>query len=143
MSFSTRCMTDADWTHITHFTPAEFEKPESMGYEFVCWLDDVRGAANVPMTITSSYRSPAHNVAVGGAEDSAHTDVPCNAVDIGMRPRSDDPNWNYSRYQILTTALKHGCVRFGDYSDGSIHLDRTEDRRPAPRWWHIVDNVAH
>lgn len=136
-------MTDADWSQIRHFTPHEFEKPDVMGMEFMHWLDDVRGVANVPMTITSSYRSPAHNIDVGGAQDSAHTDIPCNAVDIGMRPRSDDPNWNYSRWQIISTAMKHGCTRIGTYANGSIHLDRTEDRRPSPRMWRVVDNPAH
>ncbi len=143
MSFSTHCMTDEEWAGLQHFTKAEFEKPQWMGYEFMAWLDMVRATANVPMTITSSYRSTAHNVAVGGASDSAHTDVPCNAVDIGMRPRPDDPNWNYSRWQIITAAITHGCIRIGTYADGSIHLDRTEDRRPAPRLWRVVDNVAH
>lgn len=142
MSYSTRCMTDADWVKIKHFDRDEFKAPEKMGVEFVQWLDDVRALAGVPMTITSSYRSPAHNVSVGGAKDSAHTDVPCNSVDIGMRPRADDPNWNYSRWQIITTAIRLGCTRIGTYANGSIHLDRTEDRRPAPRLWRVVDNPA-
>lgn len=143
MSYSTRCMTDADWAQVKHFDKAEFAHPEKMGFEFILWLDDVRGQAGVPMTVTSSYRTPSHNASVGGADDSAHTDVPCNAVDIGMRPRSDDPHWNYSRYQILTTAHGLGCVRFGSYHDGSLHLDMTHDRRPAPRMWVVVDNPAH
>lgn len=143
MSFSTRTMTDSDWATIKHFTKDEFTFPETMGYEFICWLDDVRAQAGVPMTITSDYRSPSHNVAVGGAEDSAHEDIPCNCVDIGKRPAASDPHWNYARYQILTTAHGLGCVRFGTYADGSMHLDRTEDRRPAPRIWVIVDSPAH
>ena len=113
-----------------------------MGYEFIRWLDRVREGAGVPMTITSSYRTPAHNAAVGGATDSAHTDTPCNAVDIGERPRADDPNWNYSRWQIVTTAIALGCKRVGSYADGSLHLDMTHDKRPAPRMWRVVGNVT-
>lgn len=131
-------MRPADWKEIKHFTPGEFKNPEKMGYEFMKWLDSVREEAGVPMTITSSYRSPAYNLAVGGASDSAHTDTPCNAVDIGMRPRSSDPNWNYTRWRIVTTAIRLGCVRIGSYQNGSLHLDRTESVRPSPRMWVVV-----
>lgn len=141
-SFSTRAMVDADWLTVKHFQPSEFARPDLMGWEFIKWLDAVRDAAKVPILVTSSYRTPAHNKAVGGAADSAHCDIPCQAVDIGMRPRVDDPNWNRSRFEIIECAMQLGCVRVGTYADGSIHLDRTEDRRPWPRMWRIVDNPA-
>jgi uncharacterized protein YcbK (DUF882 family) len=142
MSFSTRTMRAADWKQLKHFTPTEFKQPEKMGYEFMLWLDEVRAHAGVPMTITSSYRSKAYNAQVGGAQDSAHVDVPCDAVDIGKRPTVADPNWNYSRWQIVKAAMHHGCLRIGTYANGSLHLDRTEHRRAAPRMWTIVDNPA-
>ncbi len=142
MSFSSRVMEPADWAVCPHFPPSEFKNPEKMGYEFMVWLEKVRVKANVPMTITSSYRSPAYNKRVGGAADSAHTDNPCNAVDIGMRPRPDDPNWNLSRWLIVMAARDLGCQRIGSYANGSLHLDRTEGQRPAPRMWRVVDNPA-
>lgn len=138
MTFSTRTMADADWAEVKHFQRAEFLHPERMGYEFVRWLDALREKAGVPMTITSSHRTPAHNARVGGATDSAHCDVPCEAVDLGMRPRPDDPNWNYTRFRIIATAIEMGCQRIGTYANGSLHLDRTEGRRPAPRMWRVV-----
>ena len=141
MAYSTRCMTDVDWQHVEHFSKAEFAAPENMGAEFVLWLDRLREKAGVPMTITSSYRTPAHNAAVGGATDSAHTDVPCNAVDIGERPRPDDKNWNFTRWQIVTTAIAMGCRRIGMYQDGSLHLDMSHDKRPSPRMWRVVGSV--
>jgi uncharacterized protein YcbK (DUF882 family) len=132
-------MQAADWAGCPHFPPTEFKNPEKMGFEFMMWLERVRVKANVPMVITSSYRSPAYNTQVGGAKDSAHTDEPCNAVDIGMRPRpGDDPNWNYSRWQIVMAARDLGCQRIGSYANGSLHIDRTEDKRPAPRMWRVV-----
>lgn len=140
MSFSTRIMQPSDWLRVKHFQSVDFKNPEKMGYEFMLWLDSVRAAAGVPMVITSSYRSPEYNKSVGGAKDSAHTDVPCDAVDIGRRPRTDDPNWNYSRYAIITTALAKGCRRIGMYNNGSLHLDCTD--RPSPRIWTVVDNKA-
>ena len=138
MPFSSRAMRAADWLEIKHFKPIEFHHPEKMGYEFVKWVDELRAEAGVPIVITSDSRTPANNKAVGGASDSAHVDVPCNSIDIGMRPRKDDPNWNYSRFQIISTAIRKGCRRIGTYKDGSLHLDRTEDVRPAPRIWTVV-----
>lgn len=140
MGYSTRCMRPEDWEEIKYFKPSEFKNPEKMGYEFMLWLDDVRATAEVPMDITSSYRSPKYNREVDGAKDSAHTDIPCDSVDIGMRPRPDDPNWNYSRWQIVNTAMDKGCKRIGSYANGSLHLDRSEDTRPSPRMWRVVGN---
>jgi hypothetical protein len=139
--YSTRCMTDADWSEVKHFGPDEFRHPEKMGYEFVLWLDRVRELSGVPMTITSSYRDPEYNRSVGGAKDSAHTDVPCNAVDIGERPRLSDPNWNHSRYRIVRSAFALGCERVGSYANGSLHLDMTHGRRPGERMWRVVGKV--
>lgn len=140
--FSSRVMLPSDWPNIQNFNPTEFKFPNKMGYEFMLWLDELRTKAGVPITITSSYRSPEHNRSVGGAKDSAHTDVPCNSVDIGRRPRPDDPNWNYTRARIILTAAELGCQRIGIYKDGSLHLDRCETHRPAPRIWTVVDNPA-
>lgn len=140
--FSTRTMKAADWKGIRHFGPAEFKAPTKMGYEFMRWIDQVRIDAGVPMYPSSSYRAPAYNKTVGGAADSSHTEVPCNAIDIRKAPTASDPNWNYSRWRIIQAAQKLGCVRIGIYKDGSIHLDRTEDIRPAPRLWTAVDNPA-
>lgn len=142
MPFSTRTMRAADWKNVKHFAPGEFVAPGKMGYEMVLWLDKVRAKAQVPMTVSSGYRTAEYNKAVGGAKDSAHTDVPCDAVDIRAKPTKADPHWNYARARIIGAALELGCVRVGLYPNGSIHLDRTEDRRPAPRIWIAVDNKA-
>ena len=138
MSFSSRTMQPDDWALIRNWRSREFAKPDSMGFEFMLWLDNLRDRAGVPMVCTSSFRSAEHNIAVGGATDSAHTDIPCDAVDIGERPRPDDPNWNLSRWKIVTAAIELGCKRIGLYANGSIHLDRTETKRPAPRLWRVV-----
>ena len=138
MPFSSRVMTIADWKKLKWFEPHEFRHPQMMGLEFMIWLDQVREDADVPMVITSDFRSKEYNASIGGATDSAHSDVPCNSIDVGKRPRKDDPSWNYTRYRIFEAARKNGCVRIGMYPDGSMHLDRTEDRRPAPRIWIAV-----
>lgn len=128
-------MAPEDWQKLKHFRPDEFFYPEKMGYEFLVWLDGVRGSAGVPFRITSSYRPEKYNKEVGGAKNSAHTEVPCDAVDIG-KPT------NEGRFKIIQAALDAGCTRIGLYANGSIHLDRTEDERPSPRIWTVVENPA-
>jgi uncharacterized protein YcbK (DUF882 family) len=140
--FSTRTMRPEDWVTIKHFSPAEFKHPDVMGLEFMKWLDTLRSQAGVPMHVSSSYRSKAYNASVGGATDSAHVDVPCNAVDVAERPRPDDLNWNYSRFRIVSAAILMGCKRIGTYQNGSLHLDMTHDRRPSPRMWRVVGSIS-
>lgn len=148
LKLSTRRILPADWANVKHFTPADFRRPDLMGYEFVMLLDQLRLRVGFPIVITSDARTREHNIAVGGAADSAHvideadpTDC-CEAVDIGKRPRAEDPNWNYSRWAIVATAIAMGFVRIGIYPNGSLHIDKTEYRRAYPRIWIQVDNVA-
>jgi len=145
--FSTRRMTDKDWAQLKYFVKAEFREPNKMGYEFMLWLEKVRALAGVAMNISSGFRSPAYNKSVGGAADSAHTDGDsedecCNAVDIRKTPTPNDPHWNHARYKIQFSAHDLGCERFGNYPNGSMHIDRTEDKRPAESLWVAVDNKA-
>lgn len=140
-TFSTRCIVPRDWDSIKHFTPMEFHNPDKMGYEFILWLDALREAVNAPMILTSDYRSEEYNRLVGGAKDSAHTDIPCNVVDIGERPTELDPNWNNTRWRIINTAIQFGCDRIGLYANGSMHLDLTSDYRPKERIWRVVGNI--
>lgn len=142
MAFSSRTLTPAEWQGLTHFTPDEFNHPEKMGLEFMMALDGLREQAGVPMHPSSDYRSPEYNRSVGGAKDSAHTDTPCDSVDIKKAPTPDDPHWNHARFCIVRAALAAGWTRIGIYPNGSLHLDRTEDRRPGERLWVVVDNPA-
>lgn len=136
-----RCMTAADWTLVApYFVPSEFKSPEKMSFEFMMWLLEVRMRAGVIMTISSSSRSKAYNTRVHGAKDSAHVDTPCRAVDVKPPTKLDatDPHWNHTRFLLVKAAIECGGVRIGIYKNGSLHFDRTEDVRPAPRLWVIV-----
>lgn len=138
MAFSTRCMTSEDWSILAiefgaaYFSPSEFKEPHRMGYEFMRLLFQIRMDAGVPMRPTSSYRAPWYNRLIGGAKDSAHMDEPiCDAIDIGCKSNED-------RYHIVGAFYKNGCTRIGIYKNGSLHLDRTEGRRPANRLWTVI-----
>jgi hypothetical protein len=127
-----------DWDEIYFFKPHEFKHPELMGYEFMLWLDRVRALAQCSMIITSDHRTRERNEEIGGATHSAHTEVPCDTVDIGKRPTASDPNWNEARFRITWAAMKMGCKRIGTYRDGSMHIDRAEKNLPSPRLWLVV-----
>lgn len=133
--YSTRCMTPADWEKIEHFSASEMNYPDSIGFEFMQWLDQVRTLAGVAMHPVSDHRPPERNAKAGGASQSAHMDVPCDAIDIGKRPTPDDPNWNRHRFKIIQAAMRLGCTRIGIYPSGSLHLDRAEKTHPSPRLW--------
>jgi uncharacterized protein YcbK (DUF882 family) len=135
MPFSTRAMKPEDWKDIKHFKPTDrgFRAPERMGYEFMCWLDKVRERAGVRMFISSTVRDAAQNAAAGGASKSAHMDALCDAADFaGEKPGV--PMSGKDRLAIVRAALELGCTRVGVYPNGSVHLDRTEDRRPSSMW---------
>ena len=51
-----------------------------MNDNFMLKLEELRKKYNTPMIITSAYRHPAHNVAIGGSRYSAHTKG--RAVDV-------------------------------------------------------------
>lgn len=62
------------------FPPASLRKNF---VETIRVLDDLRGALGKPITITSSYRSPAYNAGVGGKSRSLH--LKFNAIDFQVK----------------------------------------------------------
>ena len=65
---------------LRHFSPGEFRCKdgcgggiEHMNQDLLMMLDQVRDRAGIPLVLSSAYRCPAHNQAVGGVDDSAHT----------------------------------------------------------------------
>ena len=81
---------------MRYFRPEEFDckckkckdNGEGRGIDmmedyFLQMLDDARHKAGIPFVITSGYRCPSHNRAVGGVANSAHTkglaaDIACS-----------------------------------------------------------------
>ena len=91
-------------------------------------LQGLRDIVGAPMLVTSGYRSPAHNRAVGGVEDSRH--LRGEAFDIAMA--------NHDPAEFEALAREMGFTGFGFYPDkGFMHIDEGPPRewgtRFAPR----------
>ena len=65
---------------LRHFSPLEFRCKcgcgagmEKMDADLLQMLDEARDLAGIPFPLSSAYRCPKHNKAVGGVPTSAHT----------------------------------------------------------------------
>lgn len=98
-----------------------FKDEEVAGLDpaFVAKLDQARGIAGIPFTITCGRRDATHNAAVGGVSDSAH--LTGHAVDLHA-PDS------HTAFRIASAALSVGIKRVGVYHgqpDAAGHVQPT------------------
>jgi uncharacterized protein YcbK (DUF882 family) len=91
-------------------------------FRHVSLLEDLRHTCGFPLIVTSGYRCPEHNRAIGGATSSWHL---LFATDI--RPERQDPEKLRTLYKA---SLAAGFGGIGLY-DTFIHLDL----RPEPVRW--------
>ncbi|MEQ2846314.1 YcbK family protein, partial [Bilophila wadsworthia] len=91
---------------------------EKMDADLLHLLDEARDLAGTPFSLTSAYRCPKHNKAVGGVPTSAHTRG--YAVDI----RCVD---SHSRFVILQALLEVGFRRI-ELAPTWIHVDNDPDK---------------
>jgi uncharacterized protein YcbK (DUF882 family) len=94
-----------------------------MDSNFLAKLEEARGIAGVPFTITSGYRTKEHNTYVGGVPNSSH--LIGVAADISVSNGSE-------RYIILSALIKAGFRRIG-VAKTFIHCD-TDDSKPNSVW---------
>ena len=107
---------------IKHFTLREFDSPDAPGSgsamqsDFLVKLDKARELCGLPFKINSGFRTPAHNKAVGGEPNSAHTK--------GWAADIDVPNSGGSRlrFLIVRALIQAGFNRVG-IANGFIHVD--------------------
>ena len=118
---------------LKHFNFEEFDCPTlegsglpttdggKMNLDFLHKLDEARELAGVPFKITSGYRSPQHNLDVGGRVGSSH--IKGIAVDIACVN-------SHQRQKILTALIQVGFKRIG-IGKSFIHSDLDPDKPNA------------
>lgn len=120
-----------DWNKSKFFKEYEFDSPdlpgsgEKMNWDFVLVLNWLRLWVGQMLLINSGYRTPVHNLAIDGSEDSSH--MKGLAVDIKCYT-------NELRFKIVKYALILGFERIGVYKD-HIHLDMDKSK-PAKIMWY-------
>ena len=91
-------------------------------------LQELRDLANAPIRVTSGYRCPEHNRAVGGAKQSRH--LRRHAADIVIKSLSVTVMYELAEQ---VAAFRNGGI--GVYPEqGFIHVDIREGRT---RWGHL------
>ena len=123
-------MIELKWSSLRYFKASEFDSPDApgsgskMSLPFVYRLDAIRDMIGRPLHINSGYRTPAHNKAVGGVADSAHT----KGVAADIRVLDSE-----MRAMVVRAAIKAGFTRIG-IGKGIVHLDG-DTTLPSPRLW--------
>lgn len=87
-------------------------------------LDKAREIAGIPFKVNSGYRCEAHNKAVGGKSEGAHTSGYAIDIEASVSP---------SRYLILKSLLEAGFNRIG-IANGFIHADDDPSKPPKVIW---------
>jgi len=95
------------------------------------YLEQVRGILGVPLEVTSGYRSPAHNLEVGGDPNSDHPrGLAADVVPLGVS--------QFQVYSALKRAREAGVIGPWDQLifypvEGHVHIGLGERRRGEVR----------
>jgi len=115
---------------VRYFNYSEFDSPDVQGSgqmmdkTLLEMLDEVRDKFDKPIHITSGFRTPAHNEAVGGVETSSH--LKGLAVDIACTNSKD-------RFDLINCLLDVGFSRIG-VGNTFIHADIDQDKTQGVIW---------
>lgn len=115
---------------VRYFNYSEFDSPDVQGSgqmmdkTLLEMLDEVRDKFDRPIHITSGFRTPAHNEAVGGVETSSH--LKGLAVDIACKKSTD-------RFDLINCLLDVGFSRIG-VAKTFIHADIDFEKTQGVIW---------
>ena len=115
---------------VKYFNYSEFDSPDVQGSGQMMnklvldMLDEVREKFDKPIHINSGYRTPQHNEAVGGTENSSH--LKGLAVDIACDNSID-------RFDLINCLLDVGFSRIG-VAKTFIHADIDPDKAQGVMW---------
>ncbi len=135
-----------DFQISRNFNLREFISPDTnevkIDYRLVVICERLRRELDTPITITSGYRTKAHNKRVGGNKDSYH--MKGLAVDMVAKEVS------LRKLFIKATKIK-GVGGLGWYQDSHIHIDIRKDRlywvklkgKPIKYFEHFVGAVSY
>jgi Peptidase M15 len=92
--------------------------------EVVDVLNHAQSLVDFPISLSSGYRSPKRNAAVGGAKKSQH--LTGNAVDISVKGLTDA-----QRTQLTRALVQSGALRLGAYKGNTgLHVDMAPGYAP-------------
>ena len=117
---------------MKYFTFDEFDSPDKPGSGSLMKpstlekLDKARDIAGIPFVVNSGIRTPKHNKAVGGTDDSSHLEQKGYAVDLKCTD-------SRSRFIMFHALLKAGFTRIGIRKD-FIHVDDDPNKSPQVIW---------
>tara|TARA_R110000765_G_scaffold172147_1_gene276968 strand:- start:298 stop:663 length:366 start_codon:yes stop_codon:yes gene_type:complete len=117
-------------SNMEYFNINEFDSPDEIGSgklmneEFLQMLVEARRRASTAFNITSGYRTPNHNLSVGGVLNSSHTkgmaaDIKCNN--------------SAKRSVIVKSLLDAGFTRIG-IANNFIHVDNDSSKVQNVIW---------
>jgi len=118
-----------------YFELSEFDCPGHQGSGkyvdpvLIRILDSMRNDCGFPFHVTSGYRTPEHNRAVGGKKSSDHlkkNDGYSHGVDIAC-------DNSYERYAIISAALRRNITRIGIGKD-FIHIGNWRENPQLVCW---------
>ena len=115
------------WDAYRYFKRHEFECKcgcgrADMDPAFVALLGRLRDSVGWPLIVTSGFRCPEHDMAIGGKGNHS-TGL---AVDLATAGTKE-------RYAIIKWAMANGIERIG-VGDGFVHLDNVP-HKPRPVLW--------
>ena len=112
----------------------EAPNPEDFGFRTLyLTLQRIRDRLNSSVIVTSGYRCPAHNEAVGGAGNSQH--LYGTAADVYAPGMSQDDLFNLCKNMYLEGEIYLGYMYKIKGSDRAVHIDVRVPQSNTVRGW--------